>query len=76
VHLRPYELNAEIVERLGASLQERAVVAARRYYRGGVTVDVHIEEGSAKFWITLGGALSALHIGYGIVADYRFQREH
>ena len=75
VHLRPYELNAEIVQRLGAAIQESAEAAARRFYRGDVTIDVDIEEGSGRFWATVYGGITALHIGYGVVADYKGFKE-
>lgn len=71
VHLRPYELNTETIQRLGTAIQESAEVAALKFYRGGVTIDVDLEEGSAKFWITVVGALSAVHVAYGTIADYK-----
>ncbi len=75
VHLRPYELNAETIQRLGAAIQESAEVAALEFYRGGVTIDVDLEEGSAKFWITVLGALEIAHIAYGTIADYKGFKE-
>ncbi|MDA9533148.1 hypothetical protein [Bradyrhizobium sp. CCBAU 25338] len=75
VHLRPYELNAETIQRLGAAIQESAEFAALEFYRGGVTIDVDLEEGSAKFWITVLGALEIAHMAYGTIADYKGFKE-
>jgi hypothetical protein len=71
VHLRPYEIDAERINHLGIATQERAIAAARQFYRGNVTIDVRLEEGSARLWVTVAGVLSALNIGYGAVADYK-----
>jgi hypothetical protein len=75
VHLRPYDVDVEDIRHLGAAAQEHAVAAAREIYRGNVTIDVTLEEGSAKLWVTVAGALTALHISYGIIADYKGFKE-
>lgn len=75
VHLRPYELNRERIDRLGYAVQESAVEAARIVYGGGVDIEVELEAGSVKGWITVGGILGALHLGYGAVADYKGFKE-
>ncbi len=71
VHLRPYEIDLETINRLGIASQERAIAAARAIYRGNVTVDVRLEEGSTRFWGTVLGTLGALNIGYGVIANYK-----
>ncbi|MGY4198922.1 hypothetical protein [Bradyrhizobium sp. USDA 4520] len=72
VHLRPYGLNAETIQRLGAAILKSAEVGARDCYGGDVTVEVDLEEGSAKIWIAVLGALSAV---YGTIADYKGFKE-
>ena len=49
VHLRPYEINAESINRLGSVAQESVVAAARAIYRGNVTIETELEEGSLRF---------------------------
>jgi len=71
VHLRPYELTAESIHRLGLSAQESAIEAARTIYRGNVTVEIELEEGSAKLRAKLAGALTALNLIYMGVGNYK-----
>jgi hypothetical protein len=75
VHLRPYQINVENIDRLGTVAEQRAVTAARQIYRVDVTIDIRLEDGSAKLWVTVVGAVTALHIGYGVVADYKGFKE-
>jgi hypothetical protein len=75
VHLSSYGVDAETINRLGTAAQEHAVAAAREIYRGNVTIDVRLEEGSVRLWVTVYGALSVLHVGYGVIADYKGFKE-
>jgi hypothetical protein len=75
VHLRPYEITQDKLESLGDAAQEIARNAARDVYGGNVTIDVRLEGGSLKVWMTVVGVLSAIHIGYGTVADYKAFKE-
>jgi hypothetical protein len=70
VHLRPFDLDPEGIGRLGATAREHAVAAAQEIYHGNVTIDIRLEAGSAKLWSTVTGVFTALHISYGIVANY------
>lgn len=71
IHLRPYELDAETIQRLGRLVQASAEEAVRRFYRGGVTVEIDIQEGSGKFWASVVGGFTLLHVVYGVIADYK-----
>ncbi len=71
VHLKPYELTAEGINRLGSSVQESAIEAARNIYRGNVTVDIELEEGSAKLRATVLGVLAFLGSTYMFIGNYK-----
>jgi hypothetical protein len=75
VHLRPYELDSERIKQLGYGVQESAIEAALAVYGGGVKIDVDLEPGSVRGWVTVGGIIGALHVGYGAVADYKGFKE-
>jgi hypothetical protein len=75
VHLRPYELDSERINQLGYAVQESAIQAAVAVYGGGVNIDVKLEAGSVKGWVTIGGIIGALQVGYGAVADYKGFKE-
>jgi hypothetical protein len=75
MHLRPYDIDLESINRLGTAARERAIAAAQQIYHGNVTIDVRLEDGSAKLWVTVVGVLSALHFGYGMVSDYKGFKE-
>jgi hypothetical protein len=71
IHLRPYDVTKPRLGELGEYLQEVAHTAARVIYRGNVSIDVDLEGGSLKVWVTVAGIISGAHVGYGIVADYK-----
>jgi hypothetical protein len=75
IHLRPYEITRRRLDELGDYVQEIARNAARAVYGGNVTIDVKLEGGSLKVWVTVGGIINALYIGYGVVADYKGFKE-
>jgi hypothetical protein len=75
IHLRPYEITRRRLDELGDYVQEIARNAARDVYGGNVTIDVKLEGGSLKVWVTVGGIINGLYIGYGIVADYKGFKE-
>jgi hypothetical protein len=47
------------------------VKSALEVYGGGVTVDVRLEEGSLRTWVSVAGALAV----YGAIADYKGFKE-
>jgi hypothetical protein len=75
VHLRPYDVDAKSIDRLGNAVREHAVAAARSIYHGNVTIDIRLEEGTIKVWATVIGVLGVLHVGYGVIADYKGFKE-
>jgi hypothetical protein len=72
IHLRPYEISRERLQRLGRSTDRIAYEAALRVYGRTVTVDVTLEEASLKGRVTV---LGALLVGYGVIADYKGFKE-
>jgi hypothetical protein len=59
------------LNRLGRQAEKIAIQAAENVYGGGVTVDVLLEEGSLKTWVSITGALAI----YGAIANYKGFKE-
>lgn len=75
VHLKPYEFSPERVRVLGDRVLADAVEIATLLYGGGITVEVTLAEGSGKFWASVHGVLVGVHIGYGVIADWKAFKE-
>jgi hypothetical protein len=61
IHLNPYMASRGRLAEIGETSQAAAVDIAERVYGGGVTLEVRIEEGSAKAWFTvLAGLATAI----------------
>ena len=71
IHLKPYRVSRKRLNSLGRRAQKIAVKTAREVYGGGVTVDVRLEEGSLRTWVSVAGVLAV----YGAIADYKGFKE-
>jgi hypothetical protein len=75
VHLRPYRVTRGLLDELGDYTEQTAIEAIKRIYGGNVTVEIKIEEGSLKAWVTVLGVLyvgaDIAHKTYGTIADYK-----
>lgn len=70
IHLQPYEITRARIGRLGDRVKELALNAGRDIYGGNVTIDVRLEGGSLKSWVTVVGIITAIHVGYDVISDY------
>ena len=71
IHLKPYKVGRKRLNSLGRRAEKIAIKAALDIYGGGVTVDVRLEEGSLKTWVSVAGVLTV----YGAIADYKGFKE-
>jgi len=71
IHLKPYRINQKRLNSLGKRAEKIAIKAALDVYGGGVTVDVRLEEGSLRTWVSVAGVLAV----YGAIADYKGFKE-
>jgi hypothetical protein len=71
IHLNPYEVSQKRLNALGRRAERIAIQKARTVYGGNVTVDVRLEEGSLRTWVSVAGALTI----YGAIADYKGFKE-
>jgi hypothetical protein len=71
IHLKPYSASTRKVERLGRHLDDIAARAAERVYHQRIVIDVEIEEGSLRSWVTFSGML----LVYSTIADYKGFKE-
>jgi hypothetical protein len=71
IHLKPYRVSRKRLNSLGRRAQKIAVKTALEVYGGGVTVDVRLEEGSLRTWVSVAGVLAV----YGAIADYKGFKE-
>jgi hypothetical protein len=67
IHLSPYSVSRKKLNALGRRAERIAIKAAQDVYGGDVTVDVRLEEGSLRTWISVAGVLTI----YGAIADYK-----
>jgi hypothetical protein len=73
IHLKPYRVSRKRLNSLGKRAEKIAVKAALDVYGGGVTVDVRLEEGSLRTWVSVAGVLTLS--AYGVIADYKGFKE-
>lgn len=72
VHLRPYDVDKLGITELGERAVLVAAAAFKETYSFDGTIEVHIERGSAKVWITLLGAFSwSLYDGVSKYPDFK-----
>jgi hypothetical protein len=71
LHLRPYDVGRRRLNEIGEAAEQAAVRAAYEIYSGDVTVDVRLEVGTLRTWITVTGVLTA----YSVIADYKGFKE-
>ena len=64
IHLKPYLASRGRLVDIGELSQAAAVEIAKRVYGGNVTLQVKIEEGSAKAWFTVAASLAAAIAAY------------
>jgi hypothetical protein len=70
IHLRPYDVSTEEMERLGELIHETAFSAAQDVYGGDVTITIIIETGSAKIRTKVWRTIEVGMMIYGGIADY------
>ena len=68
IHLRPYRVETEL-QALGKSIDEISFEIARRIYGQGIEVDVRLEEGTLRGWITVIGTIALTT--YTVIAEYK-----
>jgi hypothetical protein len=71
VHLNPYSASHRKIEGLGKFLDRISARGAAEVYRQTIVIDVEIEEGSLRTWVTLSGMLMV----YSAIADYKGFKE-
>src|SRR3981189_1971371 len=64
IHLKPYLASRGRLGDIGELGQRAAVEIAKRVYGGNGTLQVKIEEGSAKAWFTVAASLAAAIAAY------------
>jgi hypothetical protein len=75
IHLSPYDVAPDEEGRLGLIARRTGIAAAERVYGDNVAVDIRLEEGSLKVWVTVLTILEGLHFTYGTIADYKGFKE-
>jgi hypothetical protein len=73
IHLRPFDPSEAVLQELGRAADSIAYNVARDVYGTGVEVEVTLEKGSLKSWITV--SASSIFLIYGGVANYKGFKE-
>jgi hypothetical protein len=73
IHLRPFDPSEAVLRDLGRAADSIAYGVARDIYGTGVEVEVTLEKGSLKSWITV--SASSIFLIYGGVANYKGFKE-
>jgi hypothetical protein len=72
IHLRPFRISQSNLHELGRTTDRIASEVAQRIYGPGIEVDVRLEEGSLKGWVTaIGTIVFGAYTGIASYKDFK-----
>jgi hypothetical protein len=71
IHLNPFEIDEVKINRFMSELEGFGKQAALELYSRPIDLDIRIEEGSLKAWITVMGSIGAIYHGIAVYPDFK-----